>query len=41
MWNKLGLMDMLATDSGYYFLKFNSKEESLAVLDEAYGILTP
>ena len=33
MWGKAGLMDMLATESGHFFFKFNSKEESVAVLE--------
>ena len=32
MWSKVGLNDMLATDTGYYFVKYISKEESLVVL---------
>ena len=33
MWNKVGLKDMVANDRGYYFFKFNSREESEAVLE--------
>ena len=33
MWNKMGLEDMLATDSGYFFFKFISKEVSDSVLE--------
>ena len=33
LWNKIGLMDMLATDSGYYVFKFSSQEECEAVLE--------
>ena len=33
LWNKAGLFSMHATDSGYFFFKFNSKEASDAVLE--------
>ena len=33
LWDKAGLVDMYATDSGYFFFKFNSKEESDAILE--------
>ena len=33
LWSKLGLRDMVATDSGFYFFKFDSEEESLSILE--------
>ena len=33
LWTKLGLTDMLATDSGYFFFQFHSKDASEAVLE--------
>ena len=33
LWSKAGLVDMLATDSGYFFFKFSSQAESEAVLE--------
>ena len=33
MWSKHGLIDMLATDSGYYVFKFSCQEECEAILE--------
>ena len=33
LWNKVGLSDMYATESGYFFFKFNSMAECEAVLE--------
>ena len=33
LWSKVGLRDILATDSGYFFFKFNSKDECNSVLE--------
>ena len=33
LWTKLGLIDMLATESGYYVFKFSSQEECEAALE--------
>ena len=32
LWGKLGLNHMLGIESGYFFFKFNSKDESDAIL---------
>ena len=33
LWSKAGLIDMLATDSGYFYFKFNSREDCEAILE--------
>jgi len=33
MWDKFGLYEILATDSGYFFFKFNSKAQSEAIIE--------
>ena len=33
LWSKAGLHDMLATEFGYFFFRFNSNEECNAVLE--------
>ena len=38
-WDKAGLLDMYAMDSGYFFFKFNSKEERMLCWKEILGIL--
>ena len=33
MWDKFGLYEILATDTGYFFFKFNDKSQSEAILE--------